>query len=93
MNSDRDERREFPRRGFPDGPEDGTLVADTVSWSCVVHNVSAGGALLVTDAPLTPGARVTLEVAGLPPVRAEVVRADRDGLGVRFIDGPEYLFR
>ncbi len=92
MTADHEERRQFPRHGFPDGPESGTVVVGTGSWSCVVHNVSAGGALLVTEAPLTPGARFTLEVGGVPPVQAEVVRADRDGLGVRFTDGPEYRF-
>jgi len=83
-------RRDFPRWVIG---ERGTLQAGDESHDCRVANVSPSGMLVEMAAQLIPETVVTVTLSGLLPFRARVVRSDTDGVGLRFIDVPQYVFR
>ncbi len=51
-----------------------------------LRNISAGGALLETERGIDPGARVWLELAGMPALAAEVRWSESGRLGLRFAE-------
>lgn len=60
----------------------------TATWAepidVIVRNVSAGGAMAVTERHLPIGVAVTLEFRRLGAVGGKVVRADRGKIGIAF---------
>ena len=73
--------------------DNGKLTAGKAVFDCSVLDFSAGGARLATAARLHPESEVVFSMRGLPPVPATIVRAERQGLALRFNDAPLYVFR
>ncbi len=87
----RDAERRLYRRWM--GVDNGKLTAGEAVFDCSVLDFSAGGARLATAAKLYPDSEVVFSMRGLPPVPATIVRAERQGLALRFNDAPLYVFR
>lgn len=53
-------------------------------FDCVVHDISAGGALIMASLPLTVGDIVSLTLESIDPLSAEVRHREEDRVGLRF---------
>ena len=87
MSSFGQERRRFGRRtvvkpAFVMGKPDGDV-------ACIVVDISAGGALVLAQGDFNVGDRVTLSLASIGKLQAEVRHRDGDKTGLRFIVDPK----
>jgi PilZ domain len=74
---------------------DARLDCDTGVFTCVVLNVSPGGALLRIDAPLIKTPRATLMIERFGALAASIVwqLPEEHKLGLRFLVEPERVVR
>ena len=54
-----------------------------------LRNISSGGALAESDAPVTPGTHLTVDIVGVGPVIGEVRWAQKGRFGLEFTEGFE----
>jgi chromosome partitioning protein len=78
--------RRYPRFKYEQPAE---LVIGETTVDCVVHDISAGGALVAVDRALKVGDHVTLSLASIGRLPAEVRHCDGGRAGLRFIIDPK----
>lgn len=90
MTETREERRGFPR--WAQG-ETVRIIVGGEARDGTVSDVSATGLLVSVPGAFQTDAVVSVEMADMPPFRAEVQRAESGSVALRFLDGPHYVFR
>ena len=87
----------MPRKQAPDNPKErrrftrvqydgaATLVFDGDRYPCVIDNLSPGGASVYGRVLPVVGERVVLYVQGAGRMHAEVVTAEQDRVGLKFL--------
>jgi chromosome partitioning protein len=78
--------RRYPRFKYE---QPAVLVLADGQIDCVVHDISAGGALVAMDRPLKVGDNVTLSLDSIGKLPAEVRHCDGGRAGLRFIIDPK----
>jgi hypothetical protein len=78
--------RRYPRFTYEQA---GMLAIGEGEVECVVHDISAGGALISTGVELGVGETVVLHLKSIGPLRAEVRHRDGDRAGLRFTLDPK----
>jgi hypothetical protein len=78
--------RRFPRFKYEQAA---LLFVDDCPVECVVHDISAGGALVIVDCELQVGDLVTLALDSIGKLPAEVRHCEGDRAGLRFIIDPK----
>jgi hypothetical protein len=85
-----EDRREFERR---DVQWPARLVLPEGALSCLVYDLSLGGARVKLVAQLQKHQRVRLDLDKFPPLNADVVWLGIGMVGVRFTDDSAYIAR
>jgi chromosome partitioning protein len=78
--------RRYPRFKYE---QPAVLVINDASFDCVVHDISAGGALVFFQGSLSVGDRVTLSLESIGKLPAEVRHREGGRAGLRFIVDPK----
>ncbi|MGE0117323.1 MAG: PilZ domain-containing protein [Dongiaceae bacterium] len=78
--------RRYPRFKYE---QPAVLIVGDGRIDCVVHDISAGGALVAIDRPLGVGDTVTLALDSIGKLPAEVRHSDGGRAGLRFIIDPK----
>jgi hypothetical protein len=78
--------RRYPRFKYE---QPAVLIVGDGTIDCVVHDISAGGALVAIDRPLGVGETVTLALDSIGKLPAEVRHSDGGRAGLRFIIDPK----
>ncbi len=78
--------RRYPRFKYE---QPAVLVLSDGQTDCVVHDISAGGALIAISRPLKVGDNVTLSLDSIGKLPAEVRHCDGGRAGLRFIIDPK----
>lgn len=84
------EKRLFPRWTMG---EQGAIRVCGAESACVAVDISAGGVRVKTHARVGVDEEVELQLTGIVPLTARVVRVEPGSVAVQFVDGPHYLFR
>jgi chromosome partitioning protein len=78
--------RRYPRFTYEQAA---TLAIGEREVECIVHDISAGGALISAGVDLGVGDTVVLQLKSIGPLRAEVRHRDGDRAGLRFTLDPK----
>ncbi len=78
--------RRYPRFKYE---QSAVLIINDGNIDCVVHDISAGGALVAVNRPLNIGESVTLALESIGKLPAEVRHSDGGRAGLRFIIDPK----
>lgn len=78
--------RRYPRFRYE---QPAILIANEKPIDCVVHDISAGGALVIAVGDFKVGDRVTLSLDSIGKLQAEVRHRDGERTGLRFIVDPK----
>jgi chromosome partitioning protein len=78
--------RRYPRFSYE---QPATLAIGEREVDCIVHDISAGGALIRAGIELSVGDTVVLQLKSIGPLRAEVRHRDGDRAGLRFTLDPK----
>jgi chromosome partitioning protein len=78
--------RRYPRFKYE---QPAVLILAEGQMDCVVHDISAGGALVAIDRPLKVGENVTLSLDSIGKLPAEIRHCDGGRAGLRFIIDPK----
>lgn len=78
--------RRYPRFRYE---QPAILIINDKPMDCVVHDISAGGALVIASGDFKVGDRVTLSLDSIGKLQAEVRHRDGDKIGLRFIVDPK----
>ena len=84
------EKRLFPRWLIG---EEAAIRVRGVSSTCTALDISAGGFKAKTHAQVDVDDEIELQLIGIVPLTARVVRVEKGGLAATFTRGPHYLFR
>jgi len=84
------EKRLFPRWTIG---EQGAIRVRGASSACTALDISASGFKARTHARVGVDDEIELQLAGIIPLTARVVRVEKGGIAAQFICGPHYLFR
>ena len=84
------EKRLFPRWNIG---EQGAIRVQGVSSACTAIDISAGGVKVKTHAHIGIDDEFLLELDGIVPLTARVVRVEQGCIAAHFTRGPHYLFR
>ena len=86
----REDRREHARRSVV---WSGQIRIDDNDVSCVVHDISEGGARLRAGTSLTENDRLMLRIEGVGEIAGRVAWRHGDMIGIRFLVGSSYVTR
>jgi len=78
--------RRYPRFKYE---QPAVLVVNDKPLDCLVHDISAGGALVIVVGEVNVGDHVTLSLDSIGKLQAEVRHRDGDRAGLRFIVDPK----
>jgi hypothetical protein len=78
--------RRYPRFKYE---QPAILIIGDSQVDCVVHDISAGGALIAVSRPMTVGETVTLALDSIGKLPAEIRHSDSGRAGLRFIIDPK----
>lgn len=84
------EKRLFPRWTIG---ELGAISVHGASAACTALDISAGGVKVKTHARVRVDEEIELQLTGIVPLAARVVRVEPGCVAAQFTGGPHYLFR